>query len=91
MPACSGGRRYGTVVATDVWRYSFGDCTAVTTSKQAQALAIKLSRERRSGKYIAPPPKGRYSEEARQRAIHDLEVGRRRRKRRRAGTTAKKR
>lgn len=32
------------------------------TRKQAQALAIKLSRERRSGKKIPAPPKGRYSE-----------------------------
>jgi hypothetical protein len=51
-------------------------------TKQAQALAIKLSRERRAGKKIPPPPKGRYSEETRERAMHDLEVGRRHRKRR---------
>lgn len=44
--------------------------------KQAQALAIKLSRERRSGKEIPPPPKGRYSGKATQRAIRDLKVGR---------------
>jgi hypothetical protein len=55
--------------------------------KQAQALAIKLSRERRSGKEIPPPPKGRYSEKARQKAVRDLEVGRRRQK----GRAAKKR
>lgn len=55
--------------------------------KQAQALAIKLSRERRSGKEVPPPPKGRYSKKARQKAIRDLEVGRRRRK----GRTTKKR
>jgi hypothetical protein len=50
--------------------------------KQAQALAIKLSRERRSGKEVPPPPKGRYSEKTRQKAIRDLEVGRRRQERR---------
>jgi hypothetical protein len=50
--------------------------------KQAQALAIKLSRERRSGKKIAPPPKGRYSEKSRQKALRDLAVGRQRKKRR---------
>jgi hypothetical protein len=44
-------------------------------TKQAQALAIKLSRERREGKQVPPPPKGRYSEKTRQRAKHDLEVG----------------
>jgi hypothetical protein len=51
-------------------------------TKQSQALAIKLSRERRAGKAVPPPPKGRYSEATRKRAEHDLEVGRRRRKRR---------
>jgi hypothetical protein len=52
------------------------------TKKQAQALAIKLSRERRSGKEIPPPTKGRYSKKARQKAIRDIEAGRRRQKRR---------
>jgi len=52
--------------------------------KQAQALAIKLSRERRSGKAIPPPPKGRYSEKTRQKAIRDIDVGRQRLKRRAA-------
>ena len=47
-------------------------------SKQAQALAIKLSRERRAGENIPPPPRGRYSEQTRQKAIRDLEVGRER-------------
>ena len=51
------------------------------TKKQAQALAIKLSRERRSGKEILPPPKGRYSKKTRQKAIRDLKVGRRRKPR----------
>jgi hypothetical protein len=46
--------------------------------KQAQALAIKLSRERREGKLVPPPPKGRYPESTRRRALRDLEVGRRR-------------
>jgi len=45
------------------------------TKKQSQALAIKLSRERRAGKQIPPPAKGEYSEETRKRAIHDLEIG----------------
>ena len=44
--------------------------------KQAQALAIKLSRERRSGKSVPVPPKGRYSEQTRRRAMKDLKVGR---------------
>lgn len=48
----------------------------MTTKKQAQALAIKLSRERRAGKEIPPPPKGKYSEKTRQRALHDLKIGR---------------
>ena len=48
--------------------------------KQGQALAIKLSRERRSGKAIPPPPKGRYSEKTRQKALRDLKLGRQRRK-----------
>jgi hypothetical protein len=51
------------------------------SKKQAQALAIKLSRERRSGKEIPPPPKGRYSEKTRKKAIRDLETGRQRSKR----------
>jgi hypothetical protein len=55
--------------------------------KQAQALAIKLSRERRSGKEIPPPPKGQYSEGTRQKAIRDLKIGRQHLKR----TAAKKR
>jgi hypothetical protein len=46
-------------------------------TKQAQALAIRLSRERREGKNVPPPPKGRYSEKTRKRAKRDLEVGRR--------------
>jgi hypothetical protein len=41
--------------------------------KQAQALAIKLSQQRRSGKKkVPPPPKGRYSERTRQKAKRDL-------------------
>ncbi len=51
-------------------------------SKQSQALAIKLSRERRAGEAVPPPPKGRYSEQTRKRAEHDIEVGRRKRERR---------
>ena len=51
------------------------------SKKQAQALAIKLSRERRSGKEVAPPPKGRYAKETRQKAIRDIKVGRQRKKR----------
>lgn len=51
--------------------------------KQAQALAIKLSRERRAGTRLVPaPPKGRYSEQTRRRALKDLAVGRERAKRR---------
>lgn len=60
------------------------------TKKQSQALAIKLSRERRAGKQIPPPAKGEYSEETRQRAIHDLEIGKRKRRAAKK-TTAKKR
>jgi hypothetical protein len=56
----------------------------MTTPKQAQALAIKLSRERRAGKNVPPPPKGRYSERTRQKAIRDLAVGRQRRRHRAA-------
>jgi hypothetical protein len=54
------------------------------SKKQAQALAIRLSRERRSGKEVPAPSKGRYSEKTRRKALRDLEVGRQRRKRRRA-------
>jgi hypothetical protein len=58
------------------------------SKKQARALAIKLSRQRRSGELVPPPPKGRYSEKVMQRALHDLEIGRKklraRRKRRSA-------
>lgn len=61
------------------------------TKKQAQALAIKLSRERRSGKQIPPPPKGQSSQKTRQKAVRDLEVGRRRQKRGPAKKRAKKR
>jgi hypothetical protein len=50
-------------------------------TKQSRALAIKLSRERREGKQVPAPPKGRYSEKTRKRAKHDLEVGRRARRR----------
>lgn len=46
--------------------------------KRSQALAIKLSRDRRAGKKVPAPPKGRYSQQARQRALRDLEVGRKR-------------
>jgi hypothetical protein len=49
-------------------------------SKQARALAIKLSRERRAGKNVPAPPKGRYSERTRRKAQRDLEVGRRRKR-----------
>ena len=59
----------------------------MATNKQAQALAIKLSRERRAGKYVPPPPKGRYSERTRLRAIRDLQVGRRAKRRRAAKKT----
>jgi hypothetical protein len=44
------------------------------SKKQAQALAIKLSRERRAGKKV-PPPKGRYSKKTRQKARRDLAIG----------------
>jgi hypothetical protein len=64
-----------------------GDITMTKPKKQAQALAIKLSRERRSGKKIPPPPKGQYSEKTRQKAIRDLKIGRQRVK----GAAAKKR
>jgi hypothetical protein len=50
-------------------------------TKQSQALAIRLSRERREGKNVPPPPKGRYLEKTRKRAKHDLEVGRERARR----------
>jgi hypothetical protein len=50
------------------------------SNKQAQALAIKISRERRAGKEIPPPPEGRYSAKSKQRALRDLEVGRRRKR-----------
>jgi len=50
--------------------------------KQAQALAIKLSRERRAGKEVPPPQKGRYSERTRRKALRDLEIGRERKGRR---------
>jgi hypothetical protein len=71
---------------------SRGEITMAKTKKQAQALAIKLSRERRSGKEVPPPAKGRYSEKARKKALRDLEVGRQRKKRRGAKKrSAKKR
>lgn len=35
------------------------------SNRQSRTLAIKLSRERRAGKEIPPPPKGRYSERTR--------------------------
>ena len=50
------------------------------SKKQAQALAIKLSRERRAGKNIPAPPKGRYSDETRRKARRDLEQGRAKRR-----------
>jgi hypothetical protein len=56
-----------------------GDVIMAGTKKQAQALAIKLSRERRAGKKVPPPPKGRYSNKSRQKALRDLKVGRQRR------------
>ena len=57
----------------------------MATSKQAQALAIKLSRERRTGKEVPPPPKGRYSERTRKQAVRDLQVGRERRRQQQGG------
>jgi hypothetical protein len=68
-------------------RLEDGDVSMAKSKKQAQALAIKLSRERRSGKKIPPPPKGRYAEKTRQKAIRDLKIGGQRLKRR----TGKKR
>lgn len=53
----------------------------MAAGRQAQALAIKLSHERRAGKEVPPPPKGRYSEKTRQRAKRDLAVGRQRKRR----------
>jgi hypothetical protein len=58
--------------------------------KQAQALGIKLSRERRAGKQIPPPPKGRYSEKTRQKALRDLAVGRKKKARKASQTRAEK-
>jgi hypothetical protein len=57
------------------------------SKKQSQALGIKLSRERRAGKEIPPPPRGRYSEKTRKKAIRDLQVGRQRKRRRGAKKT----
>jgi hypothetical protein len=51
----------------------------MTHPRQARALAIKLSRQRRAGAEIPPPPRGRFSEGTRRRAIRDLEVGRKKR------------
>jgi hypothetical protein len=51
----------------------------MTNPRQARALAIKLSRQRRAGEEIPPPPRGRFSEGTRQRAMRDLEVGRKKR------------
>jgi len=50
------------------------------SKKQAQALAIKLSRERKAGKKVPAPPKGRYSEQTRRKARRDLELGRAKRR-----------
>jgi hypothetical protein len=61
---------------------SIASCEDMAT-KQSRALAIKLSRERREGKHVPMPPKGRYSDKTRKRAKHDLEVGRRTRRRKR--------
>jgi hypothetical protein len=58
--------------------------------KQSQALAIKLSRERRAGKQVPPPPKGRYSETVRRRAKRDLAIERKRR-RTKSGASGKRR
>ena len=41
-----------------------------------QAIAIGLSKARRAGVDLPPPRKGTVSEEAREKAEHDLEVGR---------------
>jgi hypothetical protein len=57
------------------------------SKKQAQALAIKLSRERRAGKKVPAPPKRRYGKKTQQRARRDLEAGRTRAQR---GTTKKR-
>jgi hypothetical protein len=45
-------------------------------AKKSQALAIRISRERRAGKNIPPPPRGRYGEGTRKKAEQDLEAGR---------------
>jgi hypothetical protein len=50
--------------------------------KQAQAIAIKLSKQRRSGKTVPPPPKGKYPERTRKKAIRDNQVGRKRKAKR---------
>ncbi len=62
------------------------------TSKAKKRAAIVLSKRRRAGEEIPPPPKGRYSEATRQRAVHDVEVGREKRRRRttKARPTARK-
>ena len=59
--------------------------------KQPQALAIKLSRERRAGTRLVPAPaKGRYSEQTRKRALKDLAAGRQRANKRHASTKARR-
>jgi hypothetical protein len=60
----------------------------MTASRQSRALAIKLSRDRRSGKAVPPPPKGKYSERTRQRALKDIADGRRPKTGRRRRKTA---
>src|ERR1051325_7017807 len=40
-----------------------------------QAIAIALSEARRAGVDLPPPKKGKYSDEVREKALHDLEKG----------------
>jgi hypothetical protein len=52
--------------------------------KGNQGAAIQLSKRRRAGENIPPPPKGRYSEVTRRRAKRDLAAGRSKRGRRKS-------
>ena len=49
-------------------------------TKKSQAIAIELSKQRRSGKTVPPPPKGKYSKRTRKKAIRDNQIGRKKRK-----------
>src|SRR5690348_14751339 len=68
----SASSQAGEFVKAEIDKIREGEHGARSTK---QAIAIGLSEARRAGVDLAPPKKGQYSDEVREKAIHDLEKG----------------